>query len=106
MEKLRDRVAVRSMLSSRAGFPIGTAETIGHYHLHSEEVYVVEQGSAEITTWPYAEPNARASFLVNVGDCVIIPPEYAHQVLVNSSIDFVCLVFASPPFSFWDQFFL
>ncbi|MBI4433671.1 cupin domain-containing protein [Candidatus Uhrbacteria bacterium] len=81
------------------------SSTEGHYHLVSEEAYMVEQGVAEMTLWHRERPGERTVVVLRAGDYCTIPREYVHHVRVTSAEDFVCLVIASPPFSFWDQFF-
>lgn len=89
----------------RAFFRPGS-QTIGHYHLMTEEAYYIENGSAMMTMWHYNNPNQRQGYPLAAGDYLIVPAGFVHHVEVTSVTDFVCLVIASPPFSFWDQFFL
>lgn len=89
----------------RASFERNT-RTDGHYHAVSEEAYFVESGSANISTWDPKRPDAtHKTFRLNPGDYLSIPKSHAHRVFVGPKEAFVCLVIASPPFSFWDQFF-
>ena len=89
----------------RASFGRGTS-TDGHYHAVSEEAYLVESGTADISTWDPKNPDAaHKTFNLNPGDYLSIPRGHAHRVFAGSVENFVCLVIASPPFSFWDQFF-
>ncbi len=88
----------------RATFKPDTT-TDGHYHLTSDEAYVVLGGGAVIMTWEPGDPSAASKYKVEVGDYLMIPGGIAHRVFVTSEDDFVCLVVASPPFSPWDQFF-
>ena len=81
------------------------SKTEGHYHLVSEEAYFVEQGSARITLRKYNTPDTKMTYEIMAGDYLTIPVGYVHYVAVTSLQDFVILVIASPPFSFWDQFF-
>ena len=89
---------------AKATFKPGTA-TDGHYHLTSDEAYVVLGGTAVIVTWDPNDPSSTSGFAVGGGDYLMIPGGTAHKVFVTSADDFVCLVVASPPFSPWDQFF-
>ena len=89
---------------AKATFKPGTA-TDGHYHLMSDEAYVVLGGTAVIMTWDPNDPSATSGFAVGGGDYLMIPCGTAHKVFVTSADDFVCLIVASPPFSPWDQFF-
>ena len=79
--------------------------TEGHYHAVSEEAYVVESGTADIFTWNPKNIDDKTTFNVKPGDYLSIPKGMAHKVIVTSQEKFSCLVIASPPFSFWDQFF-
>ena len=89
----------------RASFGPGTS-TDGHYHVVSEEAYFVESGTADILTWDPKNPDTtHETFKINPGDYLSIPRGHAHRVYVDSVEKFTCLVIASPPFSFWDQFF-
>lgn len=97
-------LSLRNSSLVRVSFRPGS-ETRGHYHLRSEEIYCVEKGSATISLWPHSDKSDPLVYTVHAGDCVTIPPGYVHHVLVTSEVDFVCLVFASPPFALWDQFF-
>lgn len=94
----------RSFSVARATFKPGTA-TDGHYHLTSDEAYVVLGGTAVIMTWDPSDPSVTSDFAVGKGDYLAVPGGTAHKVLVTSADDFACLVVASPPFSPWDQFF-
>ena len=89
---------------ARATFKPGTA-TDGHYHLASDEAYVVLGGTAVIMTWDPGDPSVTSDFAVGAGDYLVVPSGTAHKVFVTSADDFVCLIVASPPFSPWDQFF-
>ena len=89
----------------RASFKQGT-RTDGHYHAVSEEAYFVESGTANISTWDPKNPDTtHQTFSLNPGDYLSIPRGLAHRVFAGSEEKFICLVIASPPFSFWDQFF-
>lgn len=89
----------------RASFNPSTT-TDGHYHAVSEEAYLVESGSADIQVWNPQKPD-EYNKLYNVGpsDYLAIPRGMAHRVFAGPDARFVCVVIASPPFSFWDQFF-
>lgn len=89
---------------ARATFKPGTA-TDGHYHLTSDEAYVVLGGTAVIMTWDPNDLSVTSDFAVSGGDYLMIPGGTAHKVFVTSADDFVCMIVASPPFSPWDQFF-
>ena len=89
----------------RASFEQNTS-TDGHYHAVSEEAYFVESGTEDISTWDPKNPDAtHRVFNLNPGDYLSIPKGRAHRVFAGAMEKFVCLVIASPPFSFWDQFF-
>jgi len=81
------------------------ASTDGHYHLSSEEAYIMERGTADIVTWDPKDPDDQNVFKVSPGDILTVSKGRAHRVFVTSDEDFTCLVVASPPFSCWDQFF-
>ena len=81
------------------------SNTDGHYHAVSEEAYIVESGTANILTWDPQNPHEKTTFNVKSNDYLSIPKGHAHKVIVTSDEKFSCLVIASPPFSFWDQFF-
>jgi adenosylhomocysteinase len=89
---------------ARAVFRPGSV-TEGHYHLVAEEAYYVESGTADLTLWHREHPVGQRVFHLRPGDYLTVPREYIHHVHVTSDNDFICLVIASPPFSFWDQFF-
>jgi mannose-6-phosphate isomerase-like protein (cupin superfamily) len=101
--KFGNQVMERFSLA-RAVFTPGS-ETEGHYHLNSEEAYLIENGAANMTVWHYQHPENKTVYPVKAGDYFTIPRGFVHHVKVTSSTDFICLVVASPPFSFWDQFF-
>ena len=65
----------------------------------------MEKGTADIVTWDPKNPDDEIRFEVKPGDYLTIPKGRAHRVFVTSKKDFECIVIASPPFSFWDQFF-
>ena len=81
------------------------SNTDGHYHAISEEAYLAEHGNADIVTWDPQKPKDKIKFSVKPGDYIAIPKGRAHRVCVTSKRDFTCLIIASPPFNFWDQFF-
>lgn len=89
---------------ARAVFRPG-ASTEGHYHLVSEEAYFIERGSATMTLWHYTTPHYKTEYHVTQGGYLTVPRGFVHHVQVTSDVDFVSLVVASPPFSFWDQYF-
>ncbi len=79
--------------------------TRGHYHSTSEEAYLVESGEADIITWDPEQIKKQHTYHLKQGDYLTIPTKTAHKVIVTSDKSFSCFVIASPPFSFWDQFF-
>ena len=90
---------------ARASFDPGST-TDGHYHAVSEEAYLVESGSADILVWDPKDANAeRKTHHVVAGSCLAIPRGMAHRVFADPTEGLVCVIVASPPFSFWDQFF-
>ncbi|MCE2508321.1 MAG: cupin domain-containing protein [Nitrosopumilaceae archaeon] len=90
---------------ARASFDPGST-TDGHYHAVSEEAYLVESGSADILVWDPKDANAeRKTYHVVAGSCLAIPRGMAHRVFADPTEGLVCVIVASPPFSFWDQFF-
>lgn len=89
---------------ARALFRSGS-KTRGHYHRRSQEAYMVERGVAHIAIWHKDHPEDRQKFVVEAGDYLLVPENHFHDVMVPGAEDFECLVVASPPFSFWDQFF-
>ena len=100
-----DAPAITRFSTVRASFDPGTA-TSGHYHTVSEEAYIAESGGASITVWDPRDPGAGSkTYGVVSGDYLSIPRGMAHRVLADAVDGFVCIVVASPPFSFWDQFF-
>ena len=89
----------------RASFEPGT-NTDGHYHAVSEEAYLVESGVADILVWdPNDLDRNHKTYHMKTGDYLSIPRGQAHRVFVDSVEKFVCVIVASPSFSFWDQFF-
>lgn len=88
---------------ARAVFDPGST-TDGHYHAVSEEAYLVESGSADISVWDPKEVCIEQYHVV-VGSYLAIPRGMAHRVFADPIDGFVCVIVASPPFSFWDQFF-
>lgn len=83
-----------------------SATTDGHYHAISEEAYLAESGAANIVVWdPKAANTESKTYHVTAGDYLSIPRGMAHRVFADAVDGFVCIVVASPPFSFWDQFF-
>ena len=101
--RFSSRHELESFSLVRAVFTPGS-KTDGHYHAVSEEAYVVESGTADIMTWNPQNMLESTTFSVK-GDYLSIPRGMAHRVAVTSDEEFSCLVIASPPFSFWDQFF-
>lgn len=91
--------------TARASFDPGST-TDGHYHAVSEEAYLVEEGSADIVVWDPKDANVgRQTHHVVAGSYLSIPRGMAHRVFADPIEGFVCVIVASPPFSFWDQFF-
>ena len=88
---------------ARAVFTPNT-KTKGHYHLISEEAYFFESGSAVIHLWHYKTPNEKTTHHVTKGDYLTIPTGFVHLIETKDE-ECTSLVIASPPFSFWDQFF-
>ena len=82
------------------------SETIGHYHLVSEEAYYIESGGARMTLWHFERTSEVYTFDVIPGDYVSVPRKYAHRIVVTSEDDFICLVASAPPFSPSDQYFI
>ena len=67
---------------------------------------MVESGSADILVWnPKNIDEECRTYHVDVGNCLTIPHGMAHRVFADAIKGFTCVVVASPPFSFWDQFF-
>lgn len=100
---VRNEPGLERFSVARASFKPGS-NTDGHYHIESEEAYVAETGAANIITWDPKDPSTTTAFDVKPGDYLVIPRGCAHRV-VASAKGFECLIVASPPFSFWDQFF-
>lgn len=97
--------ALTRFSTARASFDPGSA-TEGHCHAVSEEAYLVESGSADILVWDPKDPKAeQKTYHVATGSYLSIPRGMAHRVLADPAEGFVCVIVASPPFSFWDQFF-
>jgi len=94
----------------RASFEPG-ANTEGHYHDCSAEMYLAESGTANILVWDPkynsgsdGNSGSPRKYSIEAGYCLPIPRGWAHCVSAGP-VGFTCIVIASPPFSFWDQFF-
>ncbi len=81
------------------------SKTRGHYHKLTQEAYLVESGTADVSIWASDGRGEVKSFAMKAGDYLLVPEDYFHDVRVTSKANFTCLVIASPSFSSWDQFF-
>ena len=79
---------------AEATVPAG-AETVEHYHRHSEEIYTFASGSGRMRLGD-EESDVRA------GDTVVIPPGTRHKLWSGTAEPLVVLCSSSPPYSHED----
>jgi len=83
---------------AQARVPINT-ETQLHYHVATEELYYIQQGTGLMTL-------NNEQFQVTPGDTIQIPPNTPHKILNNGKDELVFLCCCSPAYSHDDTFLI
>lgn len=81
---------IQNQSLAEARVPVGT-RTIPHYHVKTEEIYYIVQGSGRMTI-------EGEQCDVTVGDAIAIPPGQVHQIENIGSEELRLLCCCSPPY--------
>jgi len=92
---IRELQHTRAQSLAEASLP-AEASTQRHYHVRSEEIYFVLEGTGELEV----DGDRRQ---VSPGDAALIPPCARHQITASSALRFLCC--CAPPYADEDTFF-